>query len=153
MIEKVTVIVGMPGSGKTHLGKEMVNQQPSNTAFLDDLGTITDNAELFLFDWAKKPINKNITHLIISDVYLCFENVRNPALNIIQSLFKEADLNVVYFENNMARCLKNIEDRKKKGDKRNVEGLLDMLKNNYIPPENSHVIHVYEKKEKNKLNF
>lgn len=142
MIEKITLIVGLPGSGKSHLGNEMMKNE-SNTHFFDDLGMITNKAEIFLYDWQKR--NKHINHVIITDVYLCSKDTRESAISLLKRVFKDAAINTIFFENAPEKCLDNVKERNLKGDKRKVEGMISILSKTYMPPENES-ISVFSKK-------
>jgi predicted kinase len=119
----ITFIVGLPGSGKSCLGKEMINE---NTVFLDDISILGIDAV----------VKNKDKDLVISDVYLCLDNERTKAVNVINKLIPNCKINWIYFENNPGQCLKNVERRKKDGDVRKVEELIRLLSKDYKPQEN-----------------
>jgi len=119
----ITFIVGLPGSGKSCLGNEMINE---NTVFLDDISKLG----------VEKIIENKDKDLVISDVYLCLDDERMKAINVINKLIPDCKINWIYFENNPGQCLKNVERRKKDGDDRHVEELVKLLSKDYKPQEN-----------------
>lgn len=121
---KITFIVGLPGSGKTHLGNQLLDLQGG--VFLDDISTLNQ---------IKESMGQDI---IISDVFLCRKKERDKATRMINKIAKEAgfqyDIEWVFFENNPEQCLKNVEYREKQGDKRRVTDFINAMSLEYTIP-------------------
>lgn len=137
MISKITLLIGLPGAGKTTFGNTLLN---SNTLFLDDINIITQNQKsnlMLLLNEVKQ--NKLIEHLIISDVFLCNQPTLDKCLEILEQTIPEAIIEPVFFENDLIACLNNIENRKANGDNRQVTQLTKQLSSQYIIPKNSNI--------------
>lgn len=129
MIKEIIFLVGLPGSGKSTLGQKLKNEKEFE--FLDDLSVLTENAEIYLSQY----LTKKVKGLIIADCPFCEEETLKAAENLVRRLFPKATLNIIYFENNVEKCFKNIESRAKKGDTRRVSGYVVQLSKVYSPPE------------------
>jgi hypothetical protein len=114
---KVIFIVGLPCSGKTHLGQEM------DGVFIDDiskrgLSTLPSSADL----------------LIISDPFLCRKRDRFIAEQTIKEKYPDCEVDWIFFENAPDKCLKNMKRRFGDGDTRAVRGLVLLLSKEYTIP-------------------
>ncbi len=111
-IIKLTIVVGLPGSGKTTLGKRLLNESPDDTLFIDDFSLNTDDANKF--DVALH------NRIIITDPYLCripHSWVTGEAQNYVAEMCLkffpalrngDVDWEAHFFENDLEACLKNI---------------------------------------------
>lgn len=131
-IEKIKFLVGMPGSGKTTLGNALVKDaSPSGSiVFVDDIGIVTTNAKEYLSNLELD----GVTELLISDVYFCREKVRNSAQKILEEVFPNIPIELIFFENSAEKCLINVAKRAEKGDDRKVSGLITQLSKEYVIP-------------------
>lgn len=103
MINKITLLVGSPGAGKSTLGSRMVELSNGEALFLDDISTLVkDNAPQFILNQAE--LNGK-SHVIIADVNFCFQSVLSKALAALELHFN-LNVDVIYFENNLEKCLK-----------------------------------------------
>lgn len=128
----IILLIGLPGAGKTTLGKQLLlNYSDKEALFIDDISKVTNSAIEYL-----SKINNNIKTIIISDVFFCDKKVLDSAILIINEVFPNCKINKLYFENNKDKCIKNIYLRKEKGDIRKVENLIDILSKKYIIDEN-----------------
>ena len=115
---KITLIIGLPGSGKTWLANELA--EPT-TAIIDDitsLDQLPDDAE----------------ELIITDVNFCDSTILNQATAILRERYGSISIERVYFENDAALARQNVERR---NDGRNVEGTIRRFESIYQPPVNA----------------
>ena len=78
VIAKITLLVGLPGSGKSTLGNILAKE--SDYYFLDDISNQTSDINLFFADFFQT--HQNIQHLIVSDVYFCYEKILKKAQDI-----------------------------------------------------------------------
>lgn len=110
----VFMIIGLPGSGKSHLiEKEFAKGTPKDTLY--NFGLIVDDPT----DLTK--ISQAIEgerNIVIADPNLCNPDIREKAVQ----MFKEAGYNIKYryFENNQEKCKRNIAHR---NDGRNIKNL------------------------------
>lgn len=126
---KVIFVVGLPGSGKTHLAKELAK---NGYELFDDVGTETAKEDV---------INclKDGKDCIIVDPHFCSIGAREAAQKIAEKF--SADINWIFFENNPEACLKNIMLR---DDGRKVENFIKSLSKVYSIPEKEKAIPVYK---------
>jgi len=116
---EIILIVGLPGSGKTYLANTLSN---SNKIF-DDITSLNDLPTTDSF--------------VIVDVNFCDEYILKNALEILNKKFPDHKIDIIYFENDPAKCRKNVEYRQKyKNDTRNVEGTIRRFEKIYNPPPN-----------------
>ena len=127
-VKKVTLLVGLPGSGKTTVGNFFIEKHNTigKGIFIDDIGVLTQDAKSYLLN-----IDKEIDYIIISDVYFCKEKVLQAAKNLIIEIFSNVEVEILYFENNPEKCLYNVKEREKNGDNRKVDGLIKLLSKDY----------------------
>lgn len=104
---RIIVIVGLPGSGKTHLGESL------NVPFHDDATCLPDTHEDFA-----------ITHPVF-----CLEKCRNNLMSKIAEKYGDVDVEWVYFENDPQQCLTNAATRVDK----KVDDMIRRLSKEYTP--------------------
>jgi hypothetical protein len=100
-MKHIFLIVGLPGSGKTHLANEMLVRFP-DSLLLDDMSRDTDD---------KIEAGNAHDHLIIADPNVC----RFGPLRAIQKLkewFGPHDLDIIAFENDPKQCWENVKNRR-----------------------------------------
>lgn len=131
-VKRIILLVGLPGSGKTTLGNQLVKKFPNTTLFIDDIGQLTKDPITYLQEIKEKQIYDTI---IISDVYFCRKAVLEMAIRKIKAIFKDANIETIFFENNIEKCKKNIKQRMLQGDDRKVNNLLNILHKDYVPCE------------------
>ncbi len=139
---KIIMIVGLPGSGKTTWGSSFVKENP-NSFFIDDISIVTKNAKEYLEKLKKE--NIFCENLLISDVFFCQKEVREKATQVIKEVFQESQIKLVFFENNIEKCNKNVEQRTKLGDDRKVSELIISLSKKYSIPEDAEIISIKTK--------
>jgi adenylate kinase family enzyme len=122
---KITILVGLPGSGKTTFGKD-------HDCFIDDISIVGLN-EL------RKAIDNKKEHILISDVFLCRSVARELACRWFDEHAKGYELEWLYFENSPDKCKANV---KKRNDGRLVNDLIDSLSLEYVIPDGSQVLFV-----------
>jgi len=115
---ELTLIIGLPGSGKTHLANYLAKE---NTIILDD---IKSQDQLLETD----------NDIIITDPNFCKTDVLNNALIILQKKYPKHIIKKIFFENDRVKCLNNIKYR---NDNRKVEKFIELLSRSYAPPSDS----------------
>ena len=118
-MQKIILIVGLPGSGKTTLGKNLAQS-----------GILIDDISKFGLDRLIVSLNEFST-IVVTDCFLCLEKEREKAISFFKSKNIES-IDWIFFENNPDKCLKNIQYR---NDGRKVEGLIHMLSRLYTIPD------------------
>lgn len=127
---KITCIVGLPGSGKTHYAKGL----PGVNMIVDDLDHLSQlpNPE----DLAQVPY----MNLVIVDARFCSTEARWRAHEYLHTLYKvHADW--IYFENDPAQCLVNVTARQ---DGRAVTGFITHMSKTYVIPPDAQVMPVWQ---------
>lgn len=139
---KITMLVGLPGSGKTTLGNRMIGddgvQLPDpNTIFLDDItviGGIDELNEAIAFGWE---------NIIVSDVFLCRPIDRDKAIRWLEKNAVGYEVEWIYFENAPDKCRENVRRRNAGGDPRKVSELINELTKFYVIPKGATVRTVF----------
>lgn len=117
----VVLVVGMPGSGKTHL---------LNTDFWEC--TLFDDMSEYNFAELERHLDY-VTHvpIVIADVNFCFKEKLDRCIAYLKGK-GITDIEIIYFENDKEKCLKNVMWRR---DGRLVEGYIELLSKVYDPPK------------------
>jgi len=123
---KVTLIVGLPGSGKTFLAHDLARSEDARV--FDDM-KMSDLKDI------RKDILRHKKNMILVSPQLCFEATRK----LVEATVKEwgATVQVIYFENDPEQCLKNVESR---DDGRKVYFFIRDVSKEYKIPEDVNVI-------------
>lgn len=122
---RVTLIAGLPGSGKTFLLRSM---REDGSTCIDDIRGLSDLPE------------HRVPWLAVSDVNFCRQDVRNSAEFEIVRRFGPVDLEWIFFENDPEQCRSNVAER---NDGRNVHADIDALCRLYVVPEDAESIPVF----------
>lgn len=121
-MNKAILIVGLPGSGKTHLAKA---KYVSDGYILIDDPNVLPTKDGILF--------KNV---VVADPHLCREDVRNNCIRFFEDVGYTVEC--IFFENSPEKCRKLIELR---NDGRIIG---DFRAYNYTIPEGVEVLKIYE---------
>lgn len=118
----ITVIIGLPGSGKTTLALKMVDDK---TFLIDDFSL---NKEL-VNDFLKT----GLKNLVITDPRLCSTTKKRAETVLKTYLGDNIFISWIAFENDVESCWKNVQERK---DGRIIgRYFLDSLSEKYTPFE------------------
>lgn len=120
MKPKVFLLIGLPGSGKTHYGT--VLSKEFSMEFLDDL----KDRKLFESRLAEGK------SFVVADPLLCRSAARRLAIEMVGGAGFDPVL--VYWENNPEKCLRNVAYR---NDGRKVEQTIKDLSKHYLPPDDA----------------
>lgn len=119
MLNKLIILVGLPGSGKTYYGNSIL---PENAVFLDDL---TD------FDLLMGASKYNEV-IIVSDPHLTNDLTRKNAEKLLANAFPDVEIEWLFWENDPTQAFKNVLNR---NDGREVScPFIDALAQRYNPP-------------------
>lgn len=91
-MNKVVLIIGLPGSGKTYLAK--TKYVPMGYVLIDD---------------PKETPKTQGEDIVLTDPHLCNENIREQCINFFEKIGYEVEC--IFFENNEEKCKKLIERR------------------------------------------
>lgn len=108
------MIIGLPGSGKTELAKQ-ISKETGQTV-VDDPESVED---VLLTDG----------NIVLSDPFLCQEETRNGVSLLMQQRFPELEQEEIFFENDPKQAKENAIAR----GTRNVNGLISYLTKVYKP--------------------
>ena len=118
----ITVIIGLPGSGKTTLALKMVDDK---TFLIDDFSL---NKEL-VNDFLKT----GLKNLVLTDPRLCITTKKRAETVLKTYLGDNIFISWIAFENDVESCWKNVQERK---DGRIIgRHFLDSLSEKYTPFE------------------
>lgn len=137
----IYVIVGLPGSGKTHYGRELLSRllaKGRKVALYDDLSINKEASDAFEAHDPDKDVD-----IIIADVFLCSPMVRMVCEKHLESKFPLAEIKWVFFENNPVKCHENVKSRT--GSDRKVDNMIDTMTRQYYIPPNSQEKTIWQK--------
>ena len=134
---KITIIVGLPGSGKTTFAKTLVKE---NVVLFDDPGALQKT-----FDEMMLYINQNKGDAIVTDIY-CFNETTRKGVEEYLYSNGVSKIDWIFFENDPESCIKNIKTRNEiSGFEKYVsENRIKLMSREYTIPESSIVIPVYK---------
>jgi tRNA uridine 5-carbamoylmethylation protein Kti12 len=123
-IPRISIIVGLPGSGKTTYG--ILLHKIFGDPFFDDI-----SVEREAYDSLKKAVSLG-QDVIVADPYFCKEERIKSFLN---SLERDVTTSFHYFSNELDVCAQNVSTR---NDGRLVpRRFLESLSKSYCPPPHS----------------
>lgn len=128
----VILVIGLPGSGKSHLLEEL---RSKGFAIIDDASM----SDLAIEDRIKSL--ESYSRIAIADVQFCNHSVRFAAHEMIGDILPDHFPMFFYFANDPETCLENVRRRATLGDVRKVSGMIDLLAANYHPPPNSYPVY------------
>lgn len=126
---KAIMVVGLPGSGKTHYARTLAADTPALVMFDD----IKDLSKL-------KLVLNTGCNVVITDPHLCFKANRAEASKWMEKN-GVSEVEWVFFENNPDACKANVS---KRNDGRDVERFLNTLWKYYDIPEGADVRKVWQ---------
>lgn len=99
----IIIIVGLPGSGKSHLGKAV--SQNRTIPFYDDCIT-----EVEIWEQVEACLRNN-NDCVLADPGFCISKYRDQLVEKISDLNKDAILTWIYFDNDPEVCIQNLKNR------------------------------------------
>lgn len=110
---KIHLIIGLPGSGKTHYAKTVLGHLP----LVDDINDLNQLPDANEF--------------VITDPNFCNWEILNQARRLLDEKYDGSKFIEIYFENNPKKARANV---KRRNDGRNVEGTIKRFAPIYNPP-------------------
>lgn len=134
---KVLIIVGLPCSGKTW---------SANQISLGIIPIIDDSVSLGRDVLSQYTFSELKNGYILTHPFLCKKETLQSEINWINETFNDVNVIIecVYFENNMQKCLRNLEYRMRNGDSRNTELSIRRLSQSYVIPENNTALPIWQ---------
>lgn len=124
----IHLFVGLPGSGKSFLAKELFQTLP-HSIFIDDLFI---QLRLHDFNWntlfQEALTNSFITDIIITDFLACQPEQQIILFNKLNTLFNSSIQYWHFFDNNKEQCLHNVNYR---NDGRKVHITIESMHKEY----------------------
>lgn len=99
MVERVILIVGMPGSGKTQLGNKMI-EEIEDSVFFD---SVTNDAEM---EHIKNACSSYKT-VIMASPFMCVDNARERAAKFFKEINKKVKITWKFFDYDVNGCINN----------------------------------------------
>ena len=99
---KITCIAGLPGSGKTTLGTNLVKHNYA-ALLLDNFATSSEKWRILEEHLAGG------LDIVLADNNFCLENFRNAFKETVLKTNPSHEISFIYFENNLPKCAANLQ--------------------------------------------
>ena len=119
---KITLVIGLPASGKTTYAKKLGGFLIDDPKHLDELPDICE-------------------HLVIVDPFFCITHILKKSIVKLSEKYGECEITKIYFENDPDQCCKNAELREHK----HVKRFINAISFEYEPDESCIVLPCYGK--------
>lgn len=119
---KITLVIGLPASGKTTYAKRLGGFLIDDPKHLDELPDVCE-------------------HLVIVDPFFCILHILDTAVSTLKSKYGEVEITKIYFENDPEQCCKNAELR----EERHVTRFIKAVSLEYEPDVSCLVLPCYGK--------
>ena len=120
------LIAGLPGSGKTYLGKKLSSE--TGYLFIDDASKAFGASRAEALSALQKL--KGISGVIIADPLLCYEGSIENAKELLKEALDVERVRLICFKNEPGACLENV---KRRDDGRAVSQLIAQLSLTWKP--------------------
>ena len=132
MVQKVILIVGLPGSGKTQLGNKLI-EEIEDSVFFD---SVTNNTEMEQIGNACRKYNT----VIMASPYLCVDSARYRTSKFFKQINKKVRITWRFFDYNVSACIQNCPTQKRE--------ILEVAEHYTIPPKAKKLkVEQYEEEE------
>lgn len=142
---KVTIIVGMPGSGKSCLINSRVTEA-TGVCVEDFMAFPYDDSVRFTDSRYYSELIRDLRkgrHCIIADIFFCDTALRDEAERVIHRDCPESSIEWIFFENDPAACRENAIRRNREIVDHDVV-MIDKLTKKYFVPEETAVLPVWK---------
>lgn len=138
MVEKVILIVGMPGSGKTQLGNQMI-EDIEDSVFFD---SVTSNTEMEHISNACKTYKT----VIMASPFMCIDSARERAVKFFKQINKKVKITWKFFDYDVNGCLNNHPTLKKL--------ILQVAEHYTIPPRTKKIkVEPYDRENEEAIKY
>lgn len=150
MAAKVTIIIGMPGSGKTSFISQ--NDQFKNAVVIDNYHKdAVDHSERLAsgkyFHLLQQAIHGS-RDIVISDIIYCRKKKLDDIISELKQLASKLSVSLtiecIYFENNPQACIANVQRRNRPGRTKWELDFIGETARKYNIPPNAKVLSVYQ---------
>lgn len=100
---KITVLVGLPGSGKSHMGRALSKER--GCPFFDDCATEPEIWEEVIL------CIKNGRNCILADPGFCIDRIKKKFFAQVAAVTDQAEFEFIYFANEPDVCANNVFNR------------------------------------------
>ena len=140
---KVTFIIGLAGSGKTHLLHEMLKTQPElfhiDEGFDPGGGGIHEKNFLHVVDCLRQG-----TDCVVIEAVLCFESKRVEIEKMLTTAVEDVVIVWKCFENDLNKANSNVRRRSNKGDPGGHVDINNRLSLIYTIPKGTKPLAIFE---------
>lgn len=133
----LTIIVGLPGSGKSTYIKALVEADSHLSVYDDYQGEAYDNDSDPRLSKHFGPLVSDLKRaksVVVSDIRYCVPHELNVFLGAVLSVAPDVRIELKYFENNPEACEKNILARNREDRVEKELELLEKLSSGYVVP-------------------
>ena len=150
-MQKIIVIIGLPGSGKTMYLKEHAQEFGQNALICDDYyksapgRTVEFKGSAYYADL--REALKDGKNVVIADIVFCEEPFRREAeggiKNLVAELGLKVDVDYRFFQNDPEACIANILNRARPERVASELKFIEEHRNNYRIPEGATILPVH----------
>lgn len=140
-MSNLTVIMGLCGSGKTHILMDLIGKS-SMGAYVKDEGFLNENFESN-YEYLKTSLKSGINSILVGGEF-CYQNNQQILEKKVRTDFPEINIKWIAFENNLAKANANVRNRKNKSDAEGHIRINNELTKHYHIPEGSQLIKITE---------
>lgn len=133
----LTIIIGLPGSGKSTYIKSLVAADPQICVYDDYQGEAHSNDSDPRLSKHFGPLVSDLKQaksVVVSDIRYCVPHELNLFLGVVLSAAPDVRIELKYFENDPAACKKNILARNRDDRVEEELELLEKLSSGYVVP-------------------
>jgi len=138
----LTIIIGLPGSGKSTYIKYLVEADPQIRVYDDYQGEAYRNdsdPRLSKYFGSLVSDLKQAKSVVVSDIRYCVPHELNLFLGVVLSAAPDVRIKLKYFENNPEACKRNILARNREDRVGEELELLEKLSGGYVVPVIEHL--------------
>jgi len=136
----LTIIMGLCGSGKSHLLAELISKSPMG-AYVKDEGLLTEHFEdnyKYLLDSLKNRINS-----FVAGGEFCFKNNQEILISRLKKDIPDLKIEYYAFENDLEKANNNVKKRTNKSDVKGHMQINAKLSNDYYIPKGSNIVPIF----------